>query len=171
MPIPGGPGAYIANASEHDPMGDTTHLPSRHIEMTERRFSKLKLLEDGTYESENTDQSIAIMPWGGSKGPALEAFSQLIDAGINIGWYYTTQLHPLPPKLLEELLTKELVLVPELNYLGQFSMVLRSLGVRAESITQYTGLPFKVRDLVNRVSERVKATTSSKAKTSVGRKG
>ena len=63
------------------------------------------------------------------------------------------QLHPLPPKLLEELRQKELVIVPELNYQGQFSSLLRSLGVRAESITQYTGLPFKVRDLVKDISE------------------
>ena len=52
-------------------------------------------------------------------------------------------LHPLPAKLLEELKQKELVLVPELNYQGQFASILRSWGVKAEAITQYTGLPFK----------------------------
>ena len=56
MPIPGGPGSYIANGSEHDGMGDTTHLGQRHVEMTERRFSKLKLLEDGTFESEKASE-------------------------------------------------------------------------------------------------------------------
>jgi hypothetical protein len=49
------------------------------------------------------------------------------------------------------------VLVPELNYLGQFASLLRSLGVRAEPLTQYTGLPFKIKDLVQRISERVSA--------------
>ena len=49
---------------------------------------------------------------------------------------------------------KDLVLVPELTYLGQFSSILRSEGVRAEAITQYTGLPFKVSDLVAQVSDR-----------------
>ena len=157
MPIPGHPGSYVANASEHDAIGDTTHLPSRHIQMTERRFSKLKLLEDGTYESENTDSSVVIMPWGGSKGPTREAYERLVEAGEDIGWYYTMFLHPLPPKLLDELRQKELVLVPELNYQGQFSSVLRSHGVRAESITQYTGLPFRLSDLAKRVSDRVSA--------------
>ena len=52
MPIPGGPGSYVANGSEHDGMGDTTHRPERHIQMTTRRFSKLDLLKDGTYERE-----------------------------------------------------------------------------------------------------------------------
>lgn len=155
MPLPGGPGAYVANASEHDPTGDTTHMPSRHIEMTERRFAKLKVLEDGTYESENPSESIVVMPWGGSKGPAREAFEELQGLGVPIGWYYTMFLNPMPPALIEDLRSKDLVIVPELNYLGQFSSVLRGLGVRAESITQYTGLPFKKRDLVSKIRDRV----------------
>ena len=71
MPIPGGPGSYVANGSEHDAMGDTTHLPARHIQMTERRFRKLQLLNDGTFESDNEDSGIALVPWGGSKGCLL----------------------------------------------------------------------------------------------------
>ena len=155
MPLPGYPGSYVANGSEHDGMGDTTHLPQRHVQMTERRFGKLKLLEDGTYESLNTGSPIAVMPWGGSKGPTQEAYEQLTAQGEDLAWYYTMFLHPLPPKLLEELRQKELVIVPELNHQGQFSTILRSYGVRAESITQLTGLPFKVRDLVSRITDRV----------------
>ncbi|MBI4236580.1 MAG: 2-oxoacid:acceptor oxidoreductase subunit alpha [Chloroflexi bacterium] len=168
MPIPGGPGSYVANASEHDGIGDTTHLPQRHIHMTERRFSKLKLLEDGTYERKNAHHPVAVLPWGGSKGPTQEAYETLMQQGLPLGWYYTMYLSPMPPRLLEELRTKELVLVPELNYLGQLSMVLRSQGVRAESITQYTGLPFKVGDLVGRITERVKAHYASREKVKVG---
>lgn len=155
MPLPGGPGSYIANGSEHDAMGDTTHLAERHVQMTQRRFSKLKLLEEDDYERDRPEETVAVMPWGGSKGPVLEAYNNLKELGVPVGWYYTMFLNPLPPKLLEELRQKELVIVPELNYQGQFSSILRSWGVRAESITQYTGLPFKVRDLVNQVTELV----------------
>ncbi len=155
MPIPGNPGAYVANGSEHDPMGDTTHRPSHHIHMTERRFGKLELLTDGTYERENSQHSVALLPWGGSKGPAQEAYEQLASH-YPLAWYYTTQLHPLPPALLNELRRKDLVIVPELNYQGQFSSVLRSLGVKAESITQYTGLPLKVRDLAKDIPQMAK---------------
>ena len=155
MPIPGSPGAYVANGSEHDAMGDTTHLASRHIQMTHRRFSKLKLLENEAYERENASEPIAVMTWGGSKGPSWEAYKTLIEEGEPLAWYYTMFLHPLPVALVEELRKKELVIVPELNYQGQFSGVLRSLGIRAESITQYTGLPFKVGSLVENI--RLKA--------------
>ena len=155
MPIPGNPGSYVANGSEHDEMGDTTHLPSRHIQMTERRFSKLKLLEEDDYESDNMQESIALLPWGGSKGPSLEAYNALRQKGIPLAWYYTMFLNPLPPKLLAELKQKRLVIVPELNYQGQFSGILRAEGVNAQSITQYTGLPFKVSDLIDQITAMI----------------
>ena len=98
------------------------------------------------------------MSWGGSKGPSREAYNLLQEQGQSLGWYYTIFLNPMPPKLLEELREKELVLVPELNYQGQLSSILRSEGVRAESITQYTGLPFKISDLMERIKERVEAS-------------
>jgi 2-oxoglutarate ferredoxin oxidoreductase subunit alpha len=132
--------------------------------MMERRFSKLKLLEDGEFESRNTDASIAVMPWGGSKGPTDEAYDILVEHNQKVAWYYTMFLHPLPAKLLEELLQKDLVLVPELNFQGQFSGYLRSLGIKAESITQYTGLPFNVSDLAQRLEERLGAITKGMVK-------
>ena len=153
MPIPGGPGAYVANGSEHDAMGDTTHLPARHIQMTERRFSKLLLLDDGTFESENESSNIALVPWGGSKGPALDAFNELKEEGVDLSWYYTMYIHPMPEEMLTALKQKDLVIVPELNYMGQFASVLRGEGINAVAITQYTGLPFKVRDLVANIKE------------------
>ena len=153
MPIPGGPGAYVANGSEHDAMGDTTHLPARHIQMTERRFSKLLLLDDGTFESENESSNIALVPWGGSKGPALDAFNELREEGVDLSWYYTMYIHPMPEEMLTALKQKDLVIVPELNYMGQFASVLRGEGINPVAITQYTGLPFKVRDLVANIKE------------------
>ncbi len=156
MPLPGGPGSYVANGSEHDAMGDTTHLAARHIQMTERRFSKLKLLNDGTFESDNENSNIALVPWGGSKGPALEAYNRLQSENKDLGWYYTMYIHPMPEEMLDALKEKDLVIVPELNYLGQFGSVLRAEGINAVSITQYTGLPFKVRELVSRINELIK---------------
>ena len=63
-------------------------------------------------------------------------------------------LNPLPTKMLEELKGKR-VLVPELNYMGQFAANLRAKGINAESITQYTGLPFKVADLKAEIKHRL----------------
>jgi len=155
MSLPGHPGSYVANGSEHDVWGDTTHLPQRHVEMTNRRFNKLKLLENEEYESINNNNEVSIMPWGGSKGPVQEAYELLVQEGLDIGWYYTMFLNPIPKKLLAELKEKKLIIVPELNYRGQWSSILRSYGVNAKSITQYTGLPFKVNDLVHEIKQNI----------------
>ena len=40
-----------------------------HVTMTDRRFNKLKLLEDTPYEKRNEENDVVIMPWGGQKGP------------------------------------------------------------------------------------------------------
>lgn len=154
FPVPGGPGAYVANGSEHDEQGDTTHLPDIHVTMTDRRFKKLELLDDGTFEAERTDAPVILLPWGGSKGPARAAWQELTAEGVDLAWYYTMFLNPLPPALLEALRGKR-VLVPELNYLGQFANHLRSKGINAEAITQYTGLPFKVADLKAEIRRRL----------------
>jgi 2-oxoglutarate ferredoxin oxidoreductase subunit alpha len=163
FPVPGGPGAYVANGSEHDEPGDTTHLPEVHVRMTHRRFAKLETLNDGTFEAERPDASIAVLPWGGSKGAARAAYLDLVEGGHDIGWYFTMFINPLPAGLLEELQKKDLVLVPELNYLGQLASHLRSMGVNAQAITQYTGLPFKVDDLKSRILAHVEEPVGARA--------
>ena len=79
--------------------------------MTHRRFGKLALLEEDSYESEGTEAGVALLPWGGSKGPARAAYLALRERG-DLAWYYTIFLNPLPPALLEELRAKDLVIVP-----------------------------------------------------------
>ena len=155
MPIPGGPGAYVANGSEHDERGDTTHLPRHHIRLTERRFKKLELLRDAHYEIENEGAIAMIMSWGSSKGPAREAYERLRASGADVGWLYSMALNPLPEEMKSALERANRVIVPELNYTGQWSAVLRQHGYRAESVTQYTGLPFKPATLVDRIGARV----------------
>ncbi len=157
MPIPGGAGAYVANGSEHDEIGDTTHLPGHHIRLTERRFKKLDLLKDAHREIEGTG-SVALMTWGSSKGPAREAYERLRAEDVDISWIYSVALNPLPDDVLEELRKKELVIVPELNYQGQWSGLLRQEGIKAVSITQYTGMPFRPGDLVDEIKKRIAVT-------------
>ena len=162
MPIPGGPGAYVANGSEHDEIGDTTHLPEHHIRLTERRFKKLSLLDDAHYEIEEEDSQVIIMSWGSSKGPAREAYLRLKKRGADIGWIYSVALNPLPEKVKQALDKANFILVPELNYMGQWSAILRQHGYKAESITQYTGLPFKPDTLVQKIQARIEEIKSLK---------
>ena len=96
------------------------------------------------------------MPWGSSKGVAREAYQQLIEKDKNLGWIYSVALNPLPEDIKEELKRKKLVIVPELNYQGQWSSILRMEGINAVSVTQFTGLPFKPTELANKISDKIK---------------
>ena len=162
MPVPGGAGAYVANGSEHDEIGDTTHLPMHHVRLTERRFNKLSLLNDAHYEIEDEGSEMMIMPWGSSKGAAREAYERLKADGADIGWIYSVALNPLPKEVKDALSRAKLVVVPELNFMGQWSSILRSQGYKAESITQYTGLPFKPATLVQEIGTRLESLRSEK---------
>ena len=162
MPIPGGAGAYVANGSEHDEIGDTTHLPAHHMRLTHRRFEKMQLLDDAPYEIENEDAAVLIMPWGSSKGPAREAYEELLASGRDVGWIYSMALNPLPEEVRSVLAAADRVLVPELNYLGQWSAILRQSGYRAESVTQYTGLPFRPSTLVEMIGAKLSESRTGK---------
>ena len=162
MPIPGGAGAYVANGSEHDEIGDTTHLPAHHMRLTHRRFEKMQLLNDAPYEIENQDAAVLIMPWGSSKGPAREAYEELLESGQDVGWIYSMALNPLPEEVRSVLAAADRVLVPELNYLGQWSAILRQSGYRAESVTQYTGLPFRPSTLVEMIGAKLSESRTGK---------
>ena len=131
-------------------------MPKHHIRLTERRFAKLNLLNDAPFEIDNPESEIAIMPWGSSKGVAREAYDKLSEKGENFSWIYSVALNPLPEEVLNQLKSKKLVIVPELNYQGQWSSILRMEGINAISVTQYTGLPFKPTDLSEKILQKIK---------------
>ena len=76
---------------------------------------------------------------GSSKGVAREAYDKLADKGEKNK--LDILLHnKLPKEIIEQLKSKKLVIVPELNYQGQWSSILRMEGINAVSVTQYIGL-------------------------------
>ena len=59
---------------------------------------------------------------------------------------------------IKRIKVKKIVIVPELNYQGQWSSIMRMDGINAVSITQYTGLPFKPSELAEKIREKIKQT-------------
>ena len=87
---------------------------------------------------------------------AREAYDKLSEKGEKFSWIYSVALNPLPEEVLNQLKSKKLVIVPELNYQGQWSSILRMEGINAISVTQYTGLPFKPTDLSEKILQKIK---------------
>ena len=93
-----------------------------------------------------------ISPWGSSKGPSREAYERLLDDNYDIGWIYSVALNPIPEEVFEALKNSKCVLVPELNFQGQWSSLLRQDGIKAQSVIKYDGTPFRPGELVKKIT-------------------
>ncbi|MDI6868176.1 MAG: 2-oxoacid:acceptor oxidoreductase subunit alpha [Coprothermobacterota bacterium] len=130
MGIPGKPGAYIARGLEHDGEGTPSYDPGIHQVMTEKRFRKLNLAQndnDVTLRWGNQESEVGIISWGSTEGAVREATNQLKARGEEPDVLYIKLLSPLPRKQIEDFLkNKKKVIVPEVNYSGQLSHLLRA---------------------------------------------
>ena len=170
MAIPGTPGgAYVATGLEHTQAANTTSDAGVHSAMTEKRFRKLDgVLSKAPPAHEYGDPSaeIGFLTWGSTFGVICEAIARLQAEGI--------AAHALAPRLLWPLATgqidpflknKRMVIVPEVNYTGQFAQLLKThyQNVQFTRLNVYGGQPFSVVSIV----EAVKSAGASSKLTKV----
>ena len=97
-----------------------------------------------------------IMGWGSTRGAVREATKRLRAQGIPIEAIYPHTLLPMPDQAIMDFLsTKRAILVPELNFSGQFGRMvehryykdLDELNVHIYQRKKEQGVPFKVREI------------------------
>ena len=103
------------------------------------------------------DAEILVLGWGSTWAAIDAAVQRSRRFGKKVAKTHLGHLNPLPPDLGEVLGRYKKVIVPELNYQGQWSGLLRQEGVKAVSITQYTGLPFRPGDLVVEIKKKIES--------------
>jgi 2-oxoglutarate ferredoxin oxidoreductase subunit alpha len=165
MSLPGMPGGqYTAEGLEHYPSGAPGYAPDLHRANMEKRYRKLDAaLPDieawGMYEQFGDDAAaLGIIGWGSTIGPVREAVARAQANGIPVAVFYPKALFPLPDAKLKAFLEKrQAVIVPELNFTGQFAGMLRA---RAQSylierpiikLTQYGGVPLSTREIYEQI--------------------
>lgn len=171
FPMPGTSAISYANSAEHDEYGYTCEKRENAKNMVNKRFKKLTSLEcpeledyyaknkdpvDRTGEGLRFDVSFkknAIIGWCGSKGVIEEV---CINTNDKVDFYFTPQLYPFNKRLAELLTTYEKVIVPELNYEGQFAKYLKSMGINAVSFRKTEGYPFTVKEIEDMINEVAK---------------
>jgi 2-oxoglutarate ferredoxin oxidoreductase subunit alpha len=165
MSLPGMPGGqYTAEGLEHLPSGAPAYDPDTHRAHMEKRYRKLDAaLPDieawGMYEQfGDEDAALGIIGWGSTIGPVREAVARAQDNGIPVAVFYPKALFPLPDAKLKAFLEKrQAVIVPELNFTGQFAGMLRaraqSYGIERPIIklTQYGGVPLSTREVYEQI--------------------
>jgi 2-oxoglutarate ferredoxin oxidoreductase subunit alpha len=159
MSLPGMRGGqYTAEGLEHYPTGAPGYEPELHMANMEKRYRKLDAaLPDieawGMYEEfGDPDAALGIIGWGSTIGPVREAVARAKEHGIPVAVFYPKALFPLPDARLKAFLEKrQAVIVPEMNYTGQFAGMLRaraqSYGIERPivKLNQYGGQPIATR--------------------------
>jgi 2-oxoglutarate ferredoxin oxidoreductase subunit alpha len=173
MAIPGTPGgAYVATGLEHTQATNTSSDARNHTAMTEKRFLKLEgVLRKAPPAHEYGDPSaeIGFLTWGSTLGAVSEAIDRLATQGIKAHALAPRLLWPLPTHQIDPFLkNKRLIIVPEVNYTGQFAQLLKThyQNVEFTRLNIYGGQPFSVA----RVLEAVNTASASPTNGALARK-
>src|SRR5499427_263303 len=136
--------------------GAVSYDPANHEKMVRIRAEKVaRIAQDypplkiqGSPEGETL-----VVGWGSTYGAITQAVTELRQRGRSVSSVHLRYLNPLHSELGALLKRFKRVVVPELN-LGQLLKLLRATYlVDAQGINKVQGKPFKVSELVARISE------------------
>ncbi len=161
--IPGMKNAvFFSTGLEHDERSRPDYSEKGHLEMTAKRFRKLETLGreaplPAVFPEHLTEADIGIVSWGSSAGAAYEASTLARDQGINAACFSSVMLSPFPEKQLISFAEKcRQILVPELNFSGQFAdFVTKILKRKVEKLNFISGRPMASEDILQKIKDMV----------------
>ena len=161
MSLPGmAGGQYVSTGLEHSEFGRPRYDPKSHIEQTDKRFRKMETLLHDPLVPEaarcgDPTSDIGVITWGSTFGTVAEAFQQAHEQGLSFEGLAPRLLWPLPTPQLDEFMNgKRVIIVPEVNYSGQFAELLKARYQRPIiKLNTYGGLGFKAAAIVKAVRE------------------
>jgi len=154
-------GQYLATGLEHSEDGRADYSPQNHLEMTRKRFKKLKYLSKA-FESNppeyygSEEAEIGVIGWGSTEGAIREARYLAEEKGILIRHLHPKEISPLPEKQIKHFLVGlKQVLIVEENYTGQFAHFIKAkFGVHPVEVHKCEGVPISPVEIL-RVIEKV----------------
>lgn len=159
--IPGTPGGlFFSTGLEHDEYGRPNYSDKGHLKMTQKRFNKhASVLSEApapimsAFDGEGAD--IGVVSWGSSAGAAHEAVMFAKKEGINAVCFSSMMLSPFPEQALIAFAEKcKKILVPELNYGGQFAdFAVHIIHRPVERLNYITGRPMASEDILEKMRE------------------
>jgi 2-oxoglutarate ferredoxin oxidoreductase subunit alpha len=158
--VPGTPGLEhrIGGLEKAETTGHISYEPLNHERMSELRQQKVDGIANDipALEVFGDDEETLVLSWGSTFGAVRAATTDLQKAGAKVSHAHLRYLSPFPANLADILARHKRILIPELN-MGQLAAVIRSdFPVQAESIAKIQGQPFKVSELVARISDAIR---------------
>ncbi|MBI2912339.1 MAG: 2-oxoacid:acceptor oxidoreductase subunit alpha, partial [Chloroflexi bacterium] len=152
---------YVATGLEHDERGHPRLSPATHEAMTAKRFAKLAAARAEIDNEElaprygEAKADLGIIGWGATQGSIREAVDRALAKGYKVAAMHPRVLNPLPEQRLREFIGScQQVMVPEVNYQGQFAHHLAAtLGIRPLRLNKIGGLPFTPGEVFAKIEE------------------
>ncbi|MDD5298732.1 MAG: 2-oxoacid:acceptor oxidoreductase subunit alpha [Rhodocyclaceae bacterium] len=149
-------GMHVATGLEHNELGRPNDQPEMHTAMSRKRHEKLKAAlnhPDFTVTKRFGDEGkvdVGIISWGSTFGECLEAMIAARSEGIRCAAMKVCMIWPFPVEAVSAFMEDcGQVLVPELNYQGQFAGILQSHIPRPVArLAQVPGAPMEVEDIL-----------------------
>ncbi len=167
-------GIHTATGLEHDEYGHPNDNPDVHSLMSKKRHEKLR--DAMKYPGINFTKrfgdkgkiDVGLLAWGSTFGEALEAVLLAREEGIRCAAMKVVMMSPLPTRpILRFCNDCQQVLVPELNYTGQFAnLVAGELGRPVVRVSHATGAPMDINYLLTAIRNAAKKKLRSKTTTS-----
>ena len=156
----------VVTGLEHDEAGHPASRPANHVMMVAKRRRKLQVLASRLPRAEpygSPEGNVLLVGWGSSQGPIREAVDKARAKGESVSALHIRYLQPLQPGVGEILEGFNHIFVVELNDeglygYGQLGALLRAryCNDKIRGINKTDGLPFKVREILNGVAEKLK---------------
>ncbi len=120
-------GCHVVSGLEQDQYGTPVYDATTHTMMTEKRFRKIKTaLEHDIPLPERSGAKgkvkLGIISWGSTTGAVREAVNNAVNDGKSVAMLKLIVVAPLHTEPVRQFLDScDMVLVPELNFEGQFA--------------------------------------------------
>jgi 2-oxoglutarate ferredoxin oxidoreductase subunit alpha len=161
MALPGMPGGIYTNTGiEHDESGDPGYTPALAMKMKRKRYRKLDtLLREHGHEyvkvwGDEGEVELGIIAFGSTEGVIREATDRARAEGYKIAHLHVRLINPLPVNNINAFAARcKTILVPELNFTGQFAGWLRvNTDIKFETYHKDEGVPFVPNELYQQIT-------------------
>jgi 2-oxoglutarate/2-oxoacid ferredoxin oxidoreductase subunit alpha len=164
-------GMHIATGLEHNEQGRPNDQPDNHAAMSRKRHEKLKAaLKHPDFWpcrrfGDEGKVDVGIVAWGSTFGEALEAMLLAREEGIRCAAMKVVMISPFPTDAVAAFMDDcAQVLVPEVNYQGQFAGILQSHIPRPVTrLAQVVCEPMEVGDILAEIRRLAGRTSEQQA--------
>lgn len=152
-------GMHATTGLEHNELGRPNDTAPMHTLMSKKRHKKLLGAlnhPDFTAFKRFGDEGkvdVGLLSWGSSFGECLEAMYIAQAEGIKVAAFKVVMLSPFPTTQVKEFIQSSgQVLVPELNYQGQFAELIQAkTAMPVNRLSCVNCAPLKVEDIVEQI--------------------